>query len=54
MKQCCLLYVHYSCLDLQIKVLTEIKDIHRNEMGKPKLQVITQVTTHLDSAMIFI
>lgn len=54
MKQCCPLYVHYSCLDLQIKVLTEIKDIHTNETGKPKLQVIMQVTTHPDSTMIFI
>lgn len=37
-----------------MKVLAEIKDIHASGKGRPKLKVINQVTTHTDSAVIFI
>lgn len=53
-KQCQPLYLHYSCLNLPVKILTEIKDIHRNGKERPKLKVINQVTMHTDSTMIFI
>lgn len=51
-KQCHPLYVNYSCLNLQIKVLTQIKDIHTNQKGRQKLKVIKQVTIGIDSTMV--
>lgn len=48
------LYVHYSCLNLQMKVLTRIKDIHTNGTGRPKLKALKQVTIGIDSTMVCI
>lgn len=53
-KQCHPLYVHYSCLNLQMRVLTQIKDVHTNGKGRPKLKVIKQVTIGIDSTMVCI
>lgn len=53
-KQCRPLYVHYSCLNLQMKVLTQIKDFGTNEKGRPKLKLIKQVTIGIDSTMVCI
>lgn len=53
-EQCYPLYVHYSCLNLQMKVLTQIKGIHTNGKGRLKLKVIKQVTIGIDSTMVCI